>query len=148
MPNYAGKIATVVATTTVIAVALLSPPPAHAGWLGPEAKAKAEAEEAAQNGAKSFGEEQGVASWYGGVWNGRRTASGEVFDMNAMTAAHHWLPFGTKVRVRLQDTGEQIVVTITDRLAAARRVIDLSQGAASALGMVQRGVAQVTIDPE
>lgn len=71
-----------------------------------------------------------------------------MFDKNAMTAAHHWLPFGTRVRVTLQDTGEQIVVTITDRLAAAKRVIDLSQGAAQALGMLGRGVARVTIDPE
>jgi rare lipoprotein A len=68
--------------------------------------------------------------------------------MNAMTAAHHWLPFGTRVRVTLLGTGRQIVVTITDRLGAARRIIDLSAGAAKELGMFGRGVARVAIDPE
>jgi rare lipoprotein A len=130
---------------------LLSSSHARAEWIG----AKAAEQTAAGNPADtetasspSFTEQHGVASWYGRAWAGRRTASGEIFDMNAMTAAHHWLPFGTRVRVTLKETGEQIVVTITDRLAAARRVIDLSQGAARALGMLERGVAQVTIDPE
>ncbi len=90
-------------------------------------------------------QEEGQASYYGPRWNGRRTASGGVFDMHALTAAHHWLPFGTRVRVRLEETGEEVEVMITDRLRSARRVIDLSLGAAQALGMVQRGVAHVTV---
>ena len=89
--------------------------------------------------------EEGQASYYGPGWHGRRTASGEVFDMHALTAAHRWLPFGTRVRVRLEETGEEVEVMITDRLRTARRVIDLSLGAAQALGMVQRGVAHVTV---
>jgi len=124
---------------------------ARAGWIGAQANDQTvtgNPSATATDAQASFNQEHGVASWYGGAWNGRRTASGEVFDKNAMTAAHHWLPFGTRVRVTLQDTGEQIVVTITDRLAAAKRVIDLSQGAAQALGMLGRGVARVTIDPE
>jgi rare lipoprotein A len=95
--------------------------------------------------AVSSYQEEGQASYYGPRWHGRRTASGEVFDMHALTAAHHWLPFGTRVRVRLEETGEEVEVMITDRLRSARRVIDLSLGAAQALGMVQRGVAHVTV---
>ena len=75
----------------------------------------------------SFVEERGVATWYGRVSHGRRTASGRGFNMNELTAAHHWLPFGTRVRVTLQSTGQQVVVVITDRLAAARRVIATCQ---------------------
>jgi len=90
-------------------------------------------------------EEQGQASYYGPGWHGRRTASGAVFDMHALTAAHRWLPFGTRVRVRLAETGEEVEVMITDRLRSARRVIDLSLGAAQVLGMVRRGVAQVIV---
>jgi len=90
-------------------------------------------------------EEQGQASFYGPGWHGRRTASGAVFDMHALTAAHRWLPFGTRVRVRLAETGEEVEVMITDRLRSARRVIDLSLGAAQALGIVRRGVAQVIV---
>ena len=92
--------------------------------------------------------ETGEASYYGPHWEGRRTASGAVFDMHALTAAHHWLPFGTRVRVRVAETGQEVVVIITDRLRAARRVIDLSLGAAKALGMVRQGVAMVTLSPE
>ncbi|GAN77525.1 septal ring lytic transglycosylase RlpA family protein [Acidisphaera rubrifaciens] len=92
--------------------------------------------------------EMGKASFYGPHWDGRRTASGAVFDMHALTAAHHWLPFGTRVRVRVAETGQEVVVIITDRLRAARRVIDLSLGAAQALGMVRQGVAMVTLSPE
>src|SRR5271169_419150 len=57
----------------------------------------------------------GVASWYGGVFNGRRTASGEVFDMNALTACHPTLPFGSLVRVRNLTNKRSVVVRITDR---------------------------------
>ena len=92
--------------------------------------------------------ETGEASFYGPHWDGRRTASGAVFHMHALTAAHHWLPFGTRVRVRVAETGQEVVVIITDRLRAARRVIDLSLGAAQALGMVRQGVAMVTLSPE
>ncbi len=89
--------------------------------------------------------ESGTASYYGKAHNGRRTASGERFDMEAMTAAHPWLPFGTKVRVTLQGSDRSIIVTITDRLPSRRRIIDLSQGAARALGILRQGVAEVTL---
>ena len=92
-------------------------------------------------------EESGEASWYGGRHNGRRTSSGQIFNQNAMTAAHANLPLGSRVRVTLQDTGESVVVTINDRQPPkGLRVIDLSRGAASRLGIVSRGTGMVTLE--
>jgi rare lipoprotein A len=97
--------------------------------------------------ATSWVGEEGTASYYGAAHQGRRTASGTQFDKMALTAAHPWLPFGSKVRVTLANTGRSIVVTITDRLYSTRRVVDLSLGAARQLGMVGRGIAEVTLSP-
>jgi rare lipoprotein A len=90
--------------------------------------------------------EEGKASFYGPGWQGRRTASGERYNMMGLTAAHHWLPFGSRVRVVDQETGREVVVTITDRLGHARRVIDLSVGAARELGILHQGLAHVTLE--
>ena len=91
-------------------------------------------------------EESGQASWYGGRHHGRRTSSGQAFDQNAMTAAHSNLPLGSRVRVTMQDTGESVVVTITDRQPPkGLRVIDLSRGAATRLGFVNRGTGMVDL---
>jgi len=92
--------------------------------------------------------ESGVASYYAKFWQGRRTASGERFDNGELTAAHSWLPFGTRVRVLAEETGREVVVTITDRIGTARRVIDLSQHAAKLLGIIRQGTAEVTLQPE
>jgi rare lipoprotein A len=90
---------------------------------------------------------RGVASWYGTVFNGRRTASGEVFDMNAMTACHPTLPFGTRVRVVDTANHKSVVVRITDRgYLYDGRVIDLSYGAAKKLEMTETGLAPVKIE--
>lgn len=90
--------------------------------------------------------DQGLASWYGERFHGKRTASGEPFDMGSLTAAHKTLPFGTRVRVRNLDNDREVVVRINDRGPfSARRVIDLSHAAASALGMVKSGVAKVQV---
>ncbi len=90
--------------------------------------------------------ERGMASWYGRQFQGRRTASGEPFDRHALTAAHKTLPFGTWVRVRHLGTGQEVVVRINDRGPFAKgRVIDLSQAAASAIGLVQSGTARVAL---
>ena len=89
--------------------------------------------------------DSGTASYYGRAHHGRRTASGNRFDMWAMTAAHPSLPFGTKVRVTIDGTDRSIVVTITDRLPSKTRVLDLSQGAARELGILQQGLAQVVL---
>jgi len=89
----------------------------------------------------------GVASWYGGVFNGRRTASGEVYDMYAMTACHPTLPFGSLVRVVNRSNHHSVVVRITDRgdLVQEGRIIDLSYGAAQKLGMTWAGLAKVDL---
>ena len=99
-------------------------------------------------GAAAGWEEHGEASWYGGRHNGRRTSNGETFDQNAMTAAHSSLPLGSRVRVTLQDTGESVVVRITDRQPPKRyRIIDLSRGAAAQIGLLGRGTGSVTLTP-
>lgn len=86
------------------------------------------------------------ASWYGSGFHGRRTASGERFDVDALTAAHRTLPFGTVLRVRSVDTGREVVVRVNDRGPAKReRSIDLSRGAARALGVEHLGVFRVQI---
>jgi rare lipoprotein A len=89
----------------------------------------------------------GSASWYGGQFHGRKTANGERFNMNRLTAAHRSLPFGTKVRVTNQKNGKSVVVRINDRGPfVGKRVIDLSRGAANAVGMLGTGVAKVKLD--
>lgn len=101
----------------------------------------------AQDGAESPLEiERGLASWYGERFHGRRTASGEPFDMHALTAAHKTLPFGTQVRVRHATTGQEVLVRINDRGPHVRgRIIDLSRAAAAAIGLVHTGVAPVVV---
>jgi rare lipoprotein A len=90
--------------------------------------------------------EQGRASWYGRRFQGRRTASGELFDMHALTAAHKTLPFGTLVRVRSLSNGREVVVRINDRGPYTKgRVIDLSQAAMAALKLRARGVIRVEL---
>ncbi len=88
----------------------------------------------------------GVASYYGGRFHGRRTASGVRFDMNSMTAAHRTLPFGTRVRVTHLGNGRAVDVRINDRGPfIGGRIIDLSRGAAGVIGMHQQGVARVKV---
>jgi rare lipoprotein A len=89
---------------------------------------------------------KGRASWYGPRFHGRRTASGERFDMHALTAAHKTLPFGSRVRVRSVHTGQEVVVRINDRGPYKhQRIIDLSYAAAKALGVKERGVTEVIL---
>lgn len=88
----------------------------------------------------------GGASWYGPGFNGKRAASGEIFNENAMTAAHRSLPFGTKVIVTDQTTGNEVEVTINDRGPFhGKRIIDLSKAAATALGFRNRGTTSVCL---
>lgn len=89
----------------------------------------------------------GLASWYGSVWNGRRTASGETYDETQLTAAHRSLPLGTLVRVTNLHSMRSVIVRINDRGAfAPSRIIDLSSAAAREIGMVKQGLAQVKLD--
>lgn len=88
----------------------------------------------------------GNASWYGRQFAGRPTASGERFNPAQMTAAHRTLPFGSKVRVTSQRTGQSIVVRINDRGPFhGNRLIDLSEAAAEAIGIKARGQDRVTL---
>jgi len=83
---------------------------------------------------------RGLASWYGPRFHGRRTASGEKFDMHALTAAHPSLPFGSIVRVENPETGRSVDVRINDRGPHIKqRIIDLSRAAARALGLLDSG---------
>lgn len=89
----------------------------------------------------------GLASWYGQPFHGRRTASGETFDMNQLTGAHRTLPFGTRVRVTLLSTGRSVVVRINDRGPfVENRLIDLSRAAAQEIGLLPIGVGRVQIE--
>ncbi len=89
-------------------------------------------------------QESGIASWYGPRFHGKRTASGERFNTNELTAAHKTLPFGTRVRVKSLTNGKEVVVRINDRGPFIKgRIIDLSQAAAQALGLT--GVKQVLL---
>lgn len=90
--------------------------------------------------------QKGTASYYGYGRLSRYTANGDVFDRSAMTAAHPWLPFGTKVLVRDVSSGQEVTVTINDRLPTRGRVIDLSVGAARVLGILHRGITTVSLE--
>ncbi len=107
----------------------------RAGEAGPQAAAVA------------TGSQVGIASWYGGKFHGRTTASGELYDMHAMTAAHPSLPFGTRVRVTNLENGRSTVLRINDRGPyAKRRIIDVSRHAAEHLGFLKAGLAKVRVE--
>lgn len=90
--------------------------------------------------------ESGIASWYGPNFNGKPTATGEIYDMNKMTAAHRTLPFQTMVKVVNQDNGKAVTVRVNDRGPYAKnRIIDLSKGAAEKLDIIGPGTANVKL---
>ena len=90
----------------------------------------------------------GTASWSGGkAWQGHRMSDGNRYDQDRLTAAHATLPLGSKVLVTLVHSSRSVVVTITDRPGTRSRIIDLSRGAATALGITSQGVAQVSLAP-
>ncbi len=90
---------------------------------------------------------QGVASWYGAPFHGRRTSSGTVYDMHDFTAAHKTLPLPTLVRVTNLDNGRSVVVTVDDRGPFVKnRLIDLSFAAAKELGIVESGTGRVEVE--
>ncbi len=96
--------------------------------------------------------EQGEASWYGPRHEGLRTTSGERFDSGKLTAAHPTLPMGSYVRVTMEQTGRSIIVRVNDREPPhGVRCIDLSRAAAARIGLLNSGVADVTlaqVDPD
>lgn len=113
----------------------------------PKIVAKKQTQKATFAGVKNLRKAaQGIASWYGPGFHGRRTASGEKFNQNALTAAHRSLPFGTRVKVTNLNNGRSVVVRINDRGPHVRgRIVDLSAGAARVIGLKSSGVAPVRI---
>ena len=102
---------------------------------------------AASSSTKANFGQIGTASWYGPGFNGRKTASGERFDQNKLTAAHRSLPLDTVVKVTNLDNGKAVEVSINDRGPyAGKRVIDLSRAAARELDMTDEGTARVRIE--
>ncbi len=99
------------------------------------------AADAADKTPKTF---SGNASWYGPGFHGKKTASGEIFDMNKHTAAHLKLPFSTRVLVEDPRTGNTVIIKVNDRGPYVRsRIMDLSKGAAKTLGTLSHGVAYI-----
>jgi len=91
--------------------------------------------------------EEGTANFYGDKFQGKKTASGEVFDKNGLTAAHKKLPFGTKVKVTNVENSKSVVVTVNDRMAASNpAVIDVTRRAAEELDFVKSGKAKVKVE--
>ncbi|WP_348654712.1 septal ring lytic transglycosylase RlpA family protein [uncultured Psychrobacter sp.] len=100
----------------------------------------------ASNSVGKF-KQTGLASWYGRKFHGRKTASGETFDMNALTAAHRSLPLNCYVKVTNKNNGKSVVVKVNDRGPFhGKRVLDLSYGAAKQLGITSKGVGNVSIE--
>lgn len=137
MPRLHGKASGLIALALLLGACTGSlPPPARTA-----AFAAADIVPAARQG------EHGLASWYGERYHGRTTASGARFDMNALTAAHRTLPFGTRVRVTNLDNARSIVLTINDRGPfITGRIIDVSRHGAERLGFISRGVVPVTVE--
>lgn len=90
----------------------------------------------------------GKASWYGSAFHGKKTANGERFNMNQLTAAHRTLPFASLVKVTNLNNGKSVVVRINDRGPFhGNRILDVSQAAAKLLGFQSQGTAKVKIEP-
>jgi len=149
-------VVVMLSTRTVHADARLSRPvvttmtvaPPVAGPTPDSLAAEQAAIKAQQTAIKRGDKLHGIASWYGGVFNGRKTASGERFDMFAMTACHPTLPFGSMVKVINQANKHFVIVKITDRgdLVSEGRIIDLSYGAAQKLAITKAGLAKVDLE--
>lgn len=118
-------------TNPAVQVAAAAAPPAPEALLGGSVRST----------------QYGIASWYGGYFHGRRTANGERYNQNAMTAAHKHLPFGTRVRVVNLSNGRSTIVRINDRGPFIRgRIIDLSSAAAGEIGLRSRGIGRVRVE--
>jgi rare lipoprotein A len=91
---------------------------------------------------------EGIASWYGPGFHGKRTSNGERYDQDGLTAAHCCWPFGTRLRVTFLATGKSAIVRINDRMPPNRkgRIIDLSRGAARKIGLIGPGTGRVRLE--
>ena len=167
MSSAAGRLVTALAALVLLAacghkqakITVPSPPPIVESQTQtpaeqppePNKKSKETAERssvaAIPPGTKPLLVETGMASWYGAPYHNRRGSNGEVYDMNAMTAAHRTLPLGSLVRVTNEKTGHSVIVRITDRGPFVEgRILDLSLAAAKAVDVWRAGVAKVRIE--
>jgi len=129
-----------------VQVAYQPPPPTNSARTPARSSASTEVEPSNAHGKSAY-TEVGIASWYGVNYNHRNAADGSIYDENGMTAAHRTLPMGSLVRVTDIATGRQVTVRITDRGPfAPNRVIDLSKGAAQAIGLYRQGISKVRIE--
>lgn len=127
---------------------LHAPPPPHLSvGPGPAAAGAVHAGPAEAPPVQVGPSQHGLATYYGDSLAGNETASGEVYDPRAMTAAHRKLAFGTQVEVIRKDTGARVRVRITDRgpFGDERRIIDVSRAAAEQLDMIRAGVVEVEV---
>jgi rare lipoprotein A len=135
-PRPLGRIAPVAVLLAALAAC------SHAPRHGPDESSRPPAVESSGSDGQV-----GLASFYGKRFHGRRTASGARYDMHAMTCAHRTAQFGARLKVTDLDSGQSVVVTVTDRGPFKRgRVVDLSMAAARKLGMVDRGLARVRVE--
>lgn len=89
----------------------------------------------------------GIASYYADEYHGRKTSSGEIYDMNKLTAAHPVLPFNTRVKVTSTKNGKSVIVRINDRMPDFKnRIIDLSYAAAKQIDMIADGIVEVKVE--
>jgi len=140
--NVANKGSRLETAAPVVAVPQAEPKKVRVASLSPDAfiSKEPEPDSPAVKGKPSYG----LASYY---WQGKKTANGERFNAQDMTAAHRTLPFGTRVRVTSLETGRSVTVRINDRGPFIRgRNVDLSRAAAQSLGMLDRGVTKVKLD--
>jgi rare lipoprotein A len=101
----------------------------------------------AQNGEAEIFRQEGIASWYGPEFDGRPTASGEIFNSSFLTAAHPTLPYGTMLRVTNRHNNKQVMVRVNDRGPfVSARIIDVSRAAAEQLDMISTGTAPVLVE--
>ena len=95
----------------------------------------------------SIAAEEGIASYYSDVFQGKKTASGSVYDRNKLTAAHKKLPFGTKVKITDLKNNKSVIVTITDRGPySKKRMVDLSYAAAKEIDLIKAGISKVKLE--
>ena len=134
-------------TALVALAALATGMPAGSAWADRQSPSPDVADIASAIGRGVVTAQEGVVSWYGAQFHDRKTASGERFDSGAFTMAHPKLPFGTMVRVTNLRNGRSVVVRVNDRGPfVGKRIADLSQAAASEIGMMRRGVARARIE--
>jgi rare lipoprotein A len=125
----------------------VTPPAASDHGIPPQTPLEPNSDQAIVASRAPIHSEQGMASWYGPPYNTRRGANGQIYDQNAVSAAHRTLPMGSLIRVTNLETGQSAIMRITDRGPfVPDRVIDLSVGAAKAVGVWRPGTARVRID--